>query len=180
MYGRRLVCLRCVRSRPTAPTSARFEWCAAVGSCSCQRSMRFDGSRSPWRLFCSLPRLMRCCGSSLGALVRIPVRHAAFVAASMNQTERRDPLCSVPTTRWLAARLRPTRAVRMVRANARVSARIGHRALPQWRVSRCVRSRSPTSRRNGAICRDDSCTFGTPRPPPPSALAAHGAHERPM
>ena len=163
-----------------ALTSARFEWCAAVGLYSCPRSMRFDGSRSPWWLLCSLSRPMRYRGASLGALVRIPVRHAAFVAASMNQTERRDPLNIVPTTRWVVARLRATRAVRMVRANARVSARPGHRVLPQRRVSRCVRSRSPTSRRNGAIGRDVSCTFGTPRPPPPSALAAHGAHERPI
>ena len=68
----------------------------------------------------------------------------------------------------------------MTRTNARVPARPGHRVLPQRRVSRCVRSRSPTGRRNGAIGRDVSCTFGTPRPPPPSALAAHGAHERPI
>ena len=125
---------------------------------SCQRSIRFDGSGAPQHFLCGILHAAPYCRASHAARSRIPVRHAAFVAASMNQTERRDPLNIVPTTRWVVARLRATRAVRMVRANARVSARPGHRVLPQWRVSRCVRSRSPTSWGHGAIARDVSCT----------------------
>ena len=42
----------------------------------CPQSIRFDGSRAPRWLMCSLPRLMRYRVASLAALVRIPVRHA--------------------------------------------------------------------------------------------------------
>ena len=162
--------------RPKAPDLSGV-WPATN---SCQRSIRFDGSGAPRHFLCGMPHAAPYCRASHAARSRIPVRHAAFVAASMYHTNRADPLCSVPTTRWLPARLRPTHAVRMDRANARVSASLGHQVLPQWRVSRCVRSRSPTSWRYGAIDQDVSCTSCTPRPPPGGAATGLGAQKRPI
>ena len=162
--------------RPKAP-DLRGVWPAGN---SCQRSIRFDGSGAPQHFLCSMPHAAPYRRASHAARSRIPVRHAAFVAASIYHMKRADPLSSVPTTRWLPAQLRPTHAVRMDRANARFSARIGHQVLPQWRVSRCVRSRSPTSWRYGAIHQDVSCTSCTARPPPGGAVTGLGAQKRPI
>ena len=161
-----------------APKSARFEWVSGRPA-SCARGRYASTARGRRGGSC-----VACC--SRCATAERVLQHwcafrsatPAFVLASMNPTGRGNPLCSVPTTRWLPARLWPTHAVRMVRANARVSPRIGHRVLPQWRVSRCVRSRSPTSWRYGAIHQDVSCTSCTARPPPPRAVTAHSAQKR--
>ena len=165
--------------RPQRPEAPGLRGVSAAGN-SCPRSIRCDGSRAPQHFLCGILHAAPYCRASRAARSRIPVRHAAFVAASMYRMKRADPLCSVPTTRWLPAQLRPTHAMRMDRANARVSARIGHRVLPQWRVSRCVRSRSPTSWRYGAIDQDVSCTSCTARPPPGGALTGLGAQKRPI
>ena len=69
--------------RPKAPDLSGV-WPAGN---SCQRSIRFDGSRAPRWLLCSRLRSARCRRASHAAPLRIPVRHAAFVAASMNEYE---------------------------------------------------------------------------------------------
>ena len=165
--------------RPQRPEAPGLRGVSAAGN-SCPRSIRCDGSRAPQHFLCGILHTAPYRRASHAARSRIPVRHAAFVAASMYRMKRADPLCSVPTTRWLPARLRRMHAVRMVRADARVSARIGHRVPMQRAVALCVRSRSLTSWHCGAIGTDVSCTCCTARLPRPRALTAHSAQKRPI
>ena len=146
----------------------------------CPRSIRFDGSRAPLWLLCGLVRTIQDRRASTVVRRRIPVRHARVRADVDGSRERGDPLCSVGIARWRHTRLRPTHAVRMVRADARVSARIGDRVPTRRPVTLSAKSRSPTRRRYVAIGRDVSCTSCTPRPPPPRALTGHGAQKRPI
>ena len=87
--------------RPEAPDLSGI-WPAPN---SCQRSIRFDGSGAPQHFLCGILHAAPDCRASHAALLRIPVRHAAFVAASMYRMKRADPLSRVPTTRWLPAQL---------------------------------------------------------------------------
>ena len=90
--------------RPQRPEAPDLSGVWPAGS-SCQRSIRFDGSGAPQHFLCGMLHAAPYRTASHAAPLRIPVRHAAFVAASMYHMKRADPLCSVPTTRWLPAQL---------------------------------------------------------------------------
>ena len=180
-----------IRGRPPHSDSQIHPDCSAqklhitslVGSIevsSCPRSIRFDGSWAPLCLLCGLVRTMRDRRASTVVRRRIPVRHARVRADVDGSRERGDPLCSVGIARWRHTRLRPTHAVRVVRADARVSARIGDRVPTRQPVTLSATSRSPTSRPYGAVGRDVPCTSCTPRPASPRALTAHSAQKRPI